>query len=388
MNTRQAWNINAVFLLLIFGFAAASILVPKRRFSETENRALAQRPDADISNVLDGSFEKDYEDYLTDQFPARDLWIRLHTAAERASLKQDVHDIYFAKDHYLIEKHTGIFTAMQADANIRYLSDFAAGITGSPGNPALTVMIVPNAVDILEEKLPPFASPYDEDEYLERIRNSLPEGVWVDSASVLRAHSGQEEQLFYRTDHHWTTRGAFYVFLEWAGQTGLIPKEAGRDQDVMDQYEVEAVTAEFEGTVAAKVGSAGQKDTIEVFRPVNPVSCELTYNRTDDVRHTLYQAGALEGRDKYSYFFGGNYGLIEAKTSAGSGRSILVIKDSYAHCFAPFLMPYFDQVDLLDLRYYNEPLSGLLQEKTYTDILFLCNAAGFAEDPSLAKLGL
>ena len=393
MNTRQAWNINAVFLLLIFGFTAATLLVPKKKFSETENRSLAQMPAATVSSVLDGSFENGYEAYLTDQFPARDVWIRVHTAAGRAALKQDVHDIYFAEDDYLIEKHTGIFTTQKAKANIMALSAFCEKLSRQTGTdagqdaagenresvPRLTVMIATNAVSVLTDKLPLFASPYDETLYLGQIRSALPENVWADAVSALTAHA--DEPVYYRTDHHWTTLGAFYAFRAWAGKALLQAPE-------LDHYDVRTVTEDFEGTVAAKVGSPGMKDTIEAFVPKEETACVLTYNRSDDVRHTLYQENALQGRDKYAYFLGGNYGLIETQTDARSGRSILVIKDSYAHCFVPFLTEYFDQVDLLDLRYYNEPLSALLEEKQYTDILFLYNAAGFAEDTSLAKLGL
>ena len=85
-------------------------------------------------------------------------------------------------------------------------------------------------------------------------------------------------------------------------------------------------------------------------------------------------------------FYGGNYGLIEASSDAKTGRRLLVIKDSYAHCFVPFTYSYFDQVDMVDLRYYNQSLAQLMEEKEYTDILFLYNASGFAEDTSLMKL--
>ena len=108
MNKRQAWNINTLFAVFLFGFAIAGILKPDRGFSERENRVLKQMPEINTEDVLSGSFEKDYEEYLSDQFFLRDEWIALRTMAQRATLHEDVHGVYFGKDGYLIEKHDGI----------------------------------------------------------------------------------------------------------------------------------------------------------------------------------------------------------------------------------------------------------------------------------------
>ena len=104
------------------------------------------------------------------------------------------------------------------------------------------------------------------------------------------------------------------------------------------------------------------------------------------MRSTVYQRQVLDSKDQYSIYYGGNYGLVEASTEAGTGRRLLIIKDSYAHCFTPFTYQLFDQVDMLDLRYFSQSLSEFMEQKDYTDILFLYNASGFAEDTSLARL--
>ena len=127
-------------------------------------------------------------------------------------------------------------------------------------------------------------------------------------------------------------------------------------------------------------------DTIELYLPKTEVPYLLTYNRSDDVRSSVYQMQALDTKDKYGVYYGGNYGLVEASMQSDTGRRLLVIKDSYAHCFVPFTMQLFDEVDMLDLRYFNQSLSEYMEEGAYTDILFLYNASGFAEDTSLAKL--
>ena len=377
MNHRQSWNITVIFLLLIFGFAAAGILHPSKDFSETENRVLAQMPKVTVDNILNGTFESDYEEYLTDQFVFRDNWIGLRTLTERLMLKQEVHDVYFAKDNYLIEKHTNVFTKDQASRNRFFLQRFLYAQSKNFDADHMTVMIIPNAVDILADKLPALAAPYDEETYLASLRPLAPSGTWFDASSVLKKHT--EEEIYYRTDHHWKTLGAFYVFKEWAAQKGIAKVKK-------KLYNITTVTEDFEGTVASRIGIHGQADSIEIYEPIREVKYDLTYNQSDDVRASVYQNYKLDTKDKYAVFFGGNYGLIQAQTNAGTGRRILVIKDSYAHCFAPFLLSYFDEVDLLDLRYFNQSLSEFMAKGDYTDLMFLQNAAGFAEDAAMSKL--
>ena len=378
MNYRQSVNIAAVFLLLIFGFAAATILKPSSERSETENRLLEQRPDLNWGDLISGKFAEDYEAYLSDQFVCRDGWISLKTAFERATLRQEAEDVYFARDHYLIEKHTGVFSTQTAEQNIRTLSAFFTDLSQSLDARHLTAMVVPNAVDILRDRLPAFADPYDEELYLRKIAEVLPDGVWFDSSAVLSEHSGEE--IYYRTDHHWKTLGAFYTFRSWAQEKGLAGTSALSFQPV-------TVTDSFEGTIASRLGISGRADSIERYDPEFPFDYYLIYNQSDDIRNSIYQDSFLERKDKYAYFYGGNFGLIQAKMPEHvTGRKLLVIKDSYAHCFVPFTYALFDQVDMLDTRYYNASISALIGQENYTDVLFLFNAAGFAEETSLARL--
>lgn len=377
MNKRQSWNIVTLFLILIFGLTVATILKPDTEFSENENRALASMPEFSLSSLFAGEFTADYENYLTDQFVFRDGWIGLKTMVERLTFRQETKDIYFAEEDYLLEKHTGSFETEQAEANIVYLTAFFEKMAETYGSEHLTAMVVPNAVEILADKLPAFASPYDQEVYLDQIASALPEGIWFDAHEVLETH--KEEEIFYRTDHHWETLGAFYVFDQWAEE-----KELGEVHP--EDYEVTTITEEFEGTVASKVGTEVTPDSIEIYRHKEEVPYHLTYNQTDDYRSTVYQEHVLDSKDKYSYFYGGNYGLVEADMENTTGRKLLVIKDSYAHCFVPFTYQLFDEVDMLDLRYFNQKLSEFIEAGEYTDILFLYNASGFAEDTSLMKL--
>ena len=377
MNNRQAWNVITLFLLMIFGVALISLITPKRSFSETENRTLADFPKPEAKDILSGKFERGYEDYLTDQFPWRDWWISLKTHAERAILKKDIHDVYLAKDEYLIEKHTGVFEDERADINLQALSSFAGVMSERFSPDHVSVMIVPNAVDILREKLPPFADPYDEEIYLKKAESMLPEGVWFDAAGILRQH--KDEYIYYRTDHHWTTPAASYVFASWARNKLGEPIGEGYffSQELSDN---------FMGTIAARTGITSITDVLTWYRPAGSDKIKVTYPSSGAVRDGILDYDKLAARDQYGAFFGGNYDLVSIETDASSGRRLLMFKDSYAHCFAPMLTGLFDRIDMVDLRYYGGDINELILQSDPTDILFLYNAAGFAEDAGIARL--
>ncbi len=376
MTKRQSINIIVLFGILIFGFTVATLVKPETKHSESENRDLAQMPEFRVQTLLNGQFESDYETYLTDQFFLRDSWIGLKTAVERLLCRRESKDIYFADDDYLIEKHTGTFTSDTAALNVRVLQQFAQKYEEQFGRAHMTFLVVPNAVDILRDKLPPYAAPYDEEDYLEQIASALPTGTWFDAGAVLREHA--DEELYYRTDHHWKTLAAFYVYQAWARQQGYtVPSK--------DDFEIETVTEEFEGTVQSKLGIRTKADSIELYLPKDDPFYMVEKDGAEPA-YRLYDYAALDTKSKYNIFFGGNYALAKIRTRAGSGRRILVVKDSYAHCFVPFLIPEFDEIDMLDIRYYNQKLSDLIAEGNYTDLLFLYNAAGFAEDTAISRL--
>lgn len=377
MNKLQSWNIITLFCILIFGFTIATLVKPDETYSESENRTLAQMPDVSPETVLSGEFEADYETYLTDQFFARDGWIGMKTAVERAMLRSESKDIYFAEDDYLIEKHTDSFTSNTAENNIQTLAKFIEQYREVFGEEHMSVMVVPNAVKVLEDKLPAFAAPYDEAVYLEQIKAALPEGIWYDTQAVLEEHA--DEEIYYRTDHHWTTRAAFYVYQAWAEQQGFtVPTQ--------ENYTIETATTGFEGTIQSKLGIDTVKDTIEIYHPTEDIFYEVWKNDAAEPEYSMYDYTALNTKSKYDIFFGGNYAKVKIKTRENNGRKLLVVKDSYAHCFVPFLIGEYEAITMLDIRYYNQKISELIAQEGYTDFLFLYNASGFAEDTAIARL--
>ena len=350
-----------IFCSMIFGLAVSTIFAPVSEFSETENRILSAMPEISMDTILNGDFEKGYEKYLADNFILRDKWITLKTFAERLLLKREIKDILLADDGYLIERHTGAFDTPIAERNITRLAEFVQRYSELN----ISVLIIPNAVDILQDKLPLFAETGGGSGYLKRLAENLREGVLFDASSILLQHA--DEEIYYRTDHHWTTLAAFYVYQAWAEQQGFnVPALSG--------YHIRTVTENFEGTIQSKLGIHTKGDSIKLFLPVNS---------SDE---TLYDYSALETKDKYAVFLGGNEPFMQIKTNSEAKRKILVIKDSYANCFIPFMPGELQEIDVIDLRYTHQRLSTIIAGGGYTDILILYNVSGFAEDMNISKL--
>lgn len=384
MNREQAGNGNNIITLSFLGFlvmiSIISAWMPKKAFSERENRYLKQKPEFTMEGLLDGSYGLAYEEYLSDQFPARNSWIGVKVLAERMQGKQEVNGVYFGKDDYLIERFDREqIASQQLGKNLESLIGFVKTAGEILGEGRVQVMLAPSASQVLKEKLPWLASPYDQSQVTEYLVKELGEGQVVMVEEELRAHKDQE--IYYKTDHHWTALGAYYGYRKWAQDVGITPWS-------QDAFEQKTVSEDFLGTVYSKVNVAHKPDSIQLYLPKEPVSYRIFY---DGAREPgpMYQEEALKGKDKYSVYMDGNHGLTEVYTEAGTaeaGRRLLVIKDSFAHSFLPFAVNHFEETYMIDLRYFNGSVHGLMEEHGITDVLVLYQIPGFAKEKTVSKL--
>ncbi len=354
-----------------------SIIKPDTGFSEFENRYLSRKPKLSLEAIFDGSYMEDYESYITDQFPLRNQWITLKTLTERVMLKSEINGVYFAEDDYYIEKHekSELFSDMSLK-NGQILTEFAGKYAKILGAEHVSVMLVPTASAVLRDKLPFLAPDDGQTGLLKTIRADMPEGVWVDVYDMLSAHS--EEAVYYKTDHHWTTLGAFYGYSAWKEKQG---EEAPDRAD----YEEVCLTEDFLGTLYAKVNVEMKPDSIYAFvRPDETVRMRL--DMRGEWRDTLYAEDKLATRDKYAVFCDGNHGLTEVETEVMNGKHLLLVKDSYAHCLLPFFTADFEKITMIDLRYYNGSIESYITEQNVTDVLTVYNLAGFSSDRYVNKL--
>lgn len=371
-----------VFLLFIAGFGALSIFSPVKGFSESENRFLAKKPAFNADDLYSGEFTEAYEKFITDQFPFRDGWIGIKVLVERAMLKQEINGVYFGKDDYLIEAHTGqTVNQTQLAENEAKLLGFTARLQEKLGAGHVRVMLVPTADSILTDKLPVFAQGFDQKEYLKSLERAMDgHGIseaFVNAADILDAH--RDEDIYYRTDHHWTQTGAWYAYKKWIASIGIKPLE-------QSAFDIRQVTDQFYGTVYSKVHVNVKPDTIYLYEPLGNPEYRVVYNQGEETRSGLYQYDKLKTRDKYTVFMGGNFGLVQIEpvnhTADTQNRRLLVIKDSYANSFVPLLAGQFEKTEVIDPRYFNMSITEYMDHNSFTDVLILYNLPNFAEDKS------
>lgn len=370
---QQAQWLSWLLVGVVILFTVLGLIIRDRDFSESENRGLAQFPQITVSGLLDGSVLSELSDYVADQFPGRDLWISMNLWLNQTLGQKESSGVYLCADDYLIQVPAAP-NEVQHQRNLEAMAAFAA----AHAELNMVVSIIPNAVTVHADKLPANAPVRDQAADLANIAAGLPGLTVVDVTQALKAHSDQV--LFYRTDHHWTSLGACYAFAEIAPSLGIQPPS-------MDTYTAYTVSTTFEGTLSSKSGSHTALDTVEIYVPATSIHYYVTYNNDSatDIC-SLYHRAALDQKDHYTVFFGGNYSRVDITTTADTGRSLLIFKDSYANCFIQFLYPYFDHITMIDPRYYYDNVENVLKSEAVTDVLYLYNLDTFLSDTSLADV--
>lgn len=363
------------FIVILFGTAIFSIFNKTKYFSENENRVLTAKPKADLNAIMTGEFKNNYETYISDQFVLRDEWIRIKTISDYLSFKRDINNVYICKNGYLIEKQDDYkFKSKQAKDNYKYLSEF---VNKYKNNIKIKVMLVPTASEILADKLPLFAYNANETKIIDEVYNEIGIENTVNITDTLINH--RDENIFYKTDHHWTSLGAFYAYSEYAKAVSIY-------ENSKEDFEINEVTDNFYGTMSARINLRNKADKIYTYKLRNMPDITITYNNSDDVRNTLFDDEALKGNDKYSVFLGGNNEILQMSIKTDSSRKLLVIKDSYSHCFIPFIVNAFSEIDVIDLRYYNDSIKEMIDENKYTDVLVLYGIGNISTDSNIFKL--
>ena len=353
------------FGLLYAALLAANLLSPEQTYSEEENRYLAERPALTWETLRKGEYDTDFEAYVSDQFFLRREWVRLSVEKEMRLRRREVNGVYSAPGGYWIEAFQSC-DSERWEKNIRALADFAGRCQEQGWD--TSVMLVPTASAVLSELVPAGAPEVDQEAMLAEAAERIP--GFVDVSEALEAHT--EEYIYYRTDHHWTSLGAFYAYQAWRGG---IPKR--------EDYEERVLSEQFLGTTYKKVLRRTAPDVITAFWPRETGALTLTYNLGDEMRTDFYDPSFLGGRDEYSVFLGGNQALIRMETGVTNGKKLLLVKDSYANCFAQFLLTDYEEIWILDLRHWNSPAFAFTEEQGITDVLVLYNLKGFAEEKSV-----
>lgn len=378
---------------IVFLFFAALILLADffliykhdRLFSDNENRMLQQAPPLTMNSLTSGKFMTQEENFVTDQFFLRDTWISAKLFLDRMSGKAESNNVYLGKEGYLLEKPDKIEEEYLA-RNLQAIRTFAEHT-----DQKVVMTLVPGAAWVCDQLLPNQAPVENVGAIIRRVKDALGTSVeFVDVTDALKAH--KTEEIYYKSDHHWKSLGALYAFEAMT--------EALEISSPVTDYAVMEVTDSFSGTLASNSGASYVKDSIEIFVPLvgeaalngstpaeRALASELEYvvEYTDTMKKsaTVYVSDALEEKDKYQVFLGGNHPLVTIQTNLDNDRSLLILKDSYANSFIQFLLPYYTTITIVDPRYYSDDLAKLMVNNEVTEILLLYSENIFITDNSL-----
>ncbi len=361
--------LSAVILLVM----AWNVLAPDKELSVEESRVLAQRPKLSINSLLSGEFMEKYDAYLSDQFAGRNLWRNLRVAVGRISGERQENGVVLGDGGQLFD--------IPKSPNQETLTETLAALgTFAEGHSEMNVymMLVPDAATVLTSKRPYLAAFPDQNPMITQVKRGLSDSVkWIDVTEILGQHS--EEKIYYQTDKHWTSLGAYYAFSASAEQLGISGGTA-------NEYAAYPITTTFNGELSSKSGYClDVREEIDIYVPKGRDN-DVVVNYVDEQRKTtsLYDSSCLEGSDQYEVFLGGDTSVIDIRTASENSRRLLIVKDSFANCFIPFLAPHFREIVVVDPHYYSGTLQELLGTYRISDVLFLYSGNGFFQDNSLS----
>ena len=361
------------FVICVFVFMLLNVIVQDKEMSEQQNKMLAQKPKFSLEGVLSGTYMERYENYLKDQFAGSDALQRLQVSLKRLGGSKLENEIYIGKDGQLMDE---IVTPDQA--TLRENLDAIKLFADANDDLNIYMILVPDAANILSEKLPRLATTADQDTMIAQVEKQLGDSVrWIDATSVMEQH--EKEYIYYRTDRNWTSLGAFYVFTQACETLGI-------DVGAQSTFVAYPVSTTFNGILSAK-SSVGLNETDDIYIYVQKENAgEVVINYVDEQRKTtsLYDSSKLETRNQYDLFLGGDTSLIDIKTVSTSERRLLLVKDSFANCFVPFLEPYFREIVMVDPRYYGGTIDEIMDTYRITDVMFLYSGNSFFRDNNIS----
>ena len=393
----------ALFFVILIGLPVMTFThLPKDKkpFSENENRYLEEYPEVSLESIKSEDFMNSFDKWFSDRFYGRENWISTKNKVETALGKSEISTVYTKDDQMmqLISTNSDIGTGCDykdLDKNVNVINTFAEE------NPDIPVyfMLCPTSVGIYgEDLLPDYLKNVTEDEQdvIDYCYNKLDNVTGINIIDALKA--SKDQYIYYRTDHHWTSLGAYYAYQSAGAELGYTPYE-------LKDFTKETASTEFQGTLFSKtLDQSVTKDEIDFYTLAdNSVTPSMTTSNgfdKEDSHDSIFFRDYLNVKDKYASYTGQNVAVATisrnkasdaenaSNTSDSGKRSILVIKDSYANSMMQFLINNYDTVAMIDLRYTNQSISNLVNVEDYDQVLFLYNCITFSDENDLIKAGL
>ena len=364
-----------VFSILVILFTVIDIINSPNEFSELENRKLSQMPILSLKSYIDTSFSSDYEKYINDQFFLRNNWIDLKSRIEYLLGKRENNDIIFGKENYLFKKFT-TFNDEMLENNLNSIITFTNNY-----NKEVDFFIIPNSYAIYDELTPRYLPLVDQLSLINSINSylSLKSNDHINTINVAEELlKNKDDYIYYKTDQHWTSYGAYLAYLTYMDYLGL---------EIVDINNLEKITINnFLGTYYNR--SKYFKADSDFITYYNILGLHIEIDGKEKL--SLMDLDKFKGSDKYSAFLWGNNGLTKAINENISeerkGSSILIFKDSYANSFIQFLSYNYEIIDIIDLRYFKESIRNFMKDKDYNEILIMYSFNNLSTDINIRRL--
>ncbi len=364
-----------IFIVFIAVMFILFLALPKKEYSSSEKRFLAKAPEFNEQKLFEGEFRNAFESHIEDHTAGRDFWVGLAAYYNYALGNNGSKGVYNGKDGYLINDPTEMTNFTR---NLGFIEEFAAHMKEWKNIPT-TVLVAPSTGYICEDKLPTFHKSYHDDEAFEEMHDTFKAAGFVDIRDAFKSAYADGNQVFYRTDHHWTTFGAHTAYEALA-------KPLGFTANPESAYEKTAYPG-FYGTTYSTSGYwLTQPDSIEVWdNPTNDIDVKIADN--DKEQKDMYFYSHLEEDDKYPIFLDGNHGYTVIKNNQAKTKDkLLVIKDSFAHSLVPFLADHYAEIIMVDMRYYSMPMLPIVEQEGIDRILFIYSVDNLATDTDIGYI--
>ena len=347
------------FLFYILFILIGTIIVKDRDYSDNENRVLKQYPDASAENIVSGQYMKDFEDYMADQIILKDDYVKLHNDMVRMSGQKFEHGIFFGKDGYIIQDY--VYDEEVLGQNIKFINQFKEEYK----NVDITMLVIPTAAYILKDKLPADCPVDDQGQALKFVHDNLDKDIRIADATE-ELQKAKDEYIFYKTDHHWTEYGAYLGYKCLAEKLGLKVHDRS-------EYSYKNAGKEFFGTLYSKAPNHfAEGDTVTIFMH-DGGEYNVEYLDEGWSENSLFHVSNLSIKDKYTVYLDGNHALVRITSNAPDKEPIIVVKDSYAHSLLPYLADNYGDIYVVDLRYYHDSVSMLMEEKDIKKVILINN---------------
>ncbi len=367
-----------IFMMVWVIIVIINFVWAKPVFSEEENRMLATIPRFSFESFVNGNYLNGVNDYINDHFAFRNFYLKLNSWWEVQIMgKKENNGVYIGEDGYLFEKvNFNENEQKNVNKNIHTISDFSAKMEKI--NVPTYFMLIPNSIYINSDKLPNNVETLDQEKIINEVYNKTENTININVTQSLKIEN-ENKQLYFKTDHHINSDGAYVVYTEFC-KTSNLPIIN------LNEFEKVILSDDFLGTFDSKAQLLNQEsDTLFVYEnTINTNIKEAIYDK--EVTNSIFNEDYLRGKDKYSYFLNGNNSRAIIKTNNTNDKKLLVIKDSYAHIISQFLCQSYSEVHFLDPRYTNFNYEEYVKKNGITDVLFLYNVSTFMQDTNVSKI--